>query len=97
MLDGPAEVLAGGEVHPVTVRLSVRFEPIDGQLHWGGRIAPQPAVAALVRAGRRGAALRLAGGVAVPVRLVELDPWGGVRVAGVGPPPRPGGALPSVV
>lgn len=89
LVDGAAEVIAGSAVHAVSVRLSAHFEPIDGAVHWGGRIAPHAAVAALLRAGRRGVQLRLPGGAAVPARLSELDPWGGVRVTGVGPPPAP--------
>jgi hypothetical protein len=89
LVDGAADVIAGDTVHAVSVRLSARFEPIDGRVHWGGRIAPHPGVAALLRAGRRSVQLRLPGGVPVPARLTELDPWGGVRVTGVGAPPAP--------
>jgi len=74
---------------PVEVELSVRFEPVDGKVHWGGRIAPNPPVAALVRGGLRACQLRIdgAGRPAVPARLGDTDPWGGIRVTGVGPPP----------
>ncbi len=70
---------------PIEVELSVRFEPVDGKVHWGGRIAANPPVAALVRAGMRACQLRI--DVAAPARLGDPDPWGGIRVTGVGPPP----------
>jgi hypothetical protein len=77
-------VTPDGEL-PIEVDLSMRFEPVDGKVHWGGRIAPDPAVAALVRSGLRACQVRI--DEAVPVRLGEPDPWGGVRVTGVGSPP----------
>jgi hypothetical protein len=77
-------VTPDGEL-PIEVDLSVRFEPVDGKVHWGGRIAPNPVVAALVRGGLRAGQVRIDD--AVPVRLGEPDPWGGVRVTGVGPAP----------
>lgn len=86
---GIVELFAADAVHPVTVRLSGRFEPIDGRFHWGGRICPHPEVVALLRTGQRSVRLRAAGAEPVPGRLTELDPWGGVRVVGLGPPPYP--------
>ena len=77
-------VTPDGEL-PVEVELTVRFEPVDGKVHWGGRITPNPAVAALVRAGTRTCQVRV--DVEAPARLGDPDPWGGVRVTGVGPPP----------
>jgi hypothetical protein len=82
---GTAVLLVGEDALAVQVTLSVRFEPVDGRYHWGGRIAPAPEVAALVRGGVRACSLRVDS--AAPARLGELDPWGGVRVTGVGPPP----------
>jgi Domain of unknown function (DUF4873) len=78
-------VIAGDRVVPVEVELSVRFEPVDGQYHWGGRIAPNPEVAALVRGGTRTCELRIE--TTARARLGELDPWGGIRISGTGPPP----------
>ena len=80
--EGPAHV---AEV-PVTVHLSGRVEPVDGRFHWGGRIEPLDELAALVRAGRRDVSLRI-GQRSAPARLAEVDPWGGVRITGVGNPP----------
>lgn len=79
---GPAHV---GEL-PVVVHLSGRWEPVDGRYHWGGRIEPFDQVAALVRAGRREVSLRI-GERSAAARLAEIDPWGGVRITGVGSPP----------
>jgi Domain of unknown function (DUF4873) len=86
---GTAELLIDDCVHTVTVRLSGRFDPLDGHYHWGGRIWPHPAVVALLRTGRRSVRLRTAGAGPVAGRLTELDPWGGVRITGIGTPPFP--------
>ncbi|HEX6683918.1 MAG TPA: DUF4873 domain-containing protein [Candidatus Limnocylindrales bacterium] len=59
----------------VEAKLCQRVEPVDGRLHLAGRIAPHPGVAALVRRGVRDASLD-----GVPVKLIEIDPWGGVLV-----------------
>ncbi|MCZ7437851.1 DUF4873 domain-containing protein [Micromonospora sp. WMMC241] len=79
---GPAEV-AGT---PVRLHAAGRWEPVDGRYHWAGRIEPEPRVARLLRAGRRDVEVRIGDRVA-PARLTEVDPWGGVRITGVGPPP----------
>jgi hypothetical protein len=71
---------------PVNVHLSGRWEPVDGRYHWAGRIEPFAEVADLVRKGRRQVSLRI-GERAVDARLAEVDPWGGVRVTGIGAPP----------
>ncbi|MBB5872998.1 hypothetical protein F4553_006432 [Allocatelliglobosispora scoriae] len=84
---GPALLHTADLVHPVEVRLSGRVEPVDGRFHWGGRIDTDTATAELVRAGARGVALSIADGTPVPVRLAEVDPWGGVRLTATGPPP----------
>lgn len=64
----------------VNARMSGRVEPVDGRFHWDGRIEPDERIAALVRAGLREASLE-----GVPVRLTEVDPWGGVLVRGMRP------------
>ncbi|NUO58632.1 MAG: DUF4873 domain-containing protein [Hamadaea sp.] len=71
---------------PVTVHLSGQWQPVDGRFHWGGRISPSPEVVQLVRSGRREVIIHI-GEMAAPGRLGEVDPWGGVRVTGVGAPP----------
>jgi len=82
--EGPAVV---ADV-PVHLRCGGWWEPIDGRYHWVGRISPDPAIAALVRAGRREVSVVVCGRSA-PARLGEVDPWGGVRITGVGRPPWP--------
>lgn len=62
----------------VRAQMGGRVEPLDGRYHWDGRISPQPEVVALVRAGLREATLD-----GVAVRLIEIDPWGGILVRGV--------------
>ena len=84
---GPATLVVDGEPAAVEVRLSVRFEPVEGRYRWAGRTGPQEALLARVRAGVREAILRIEGGASVPVRLGDPDPWGGVRLTGVGRPP----------
>ncbi|MEU7851460.1 DUF4873 domain-containing protein [Micromonospora parva] len=79
---------AGVEGTSVEVHLSGRWEPVDGRFHWGGRIEPAPPVAHLLRSGRRDVEVRIADRVR-PARLAEVDPWGGVRITGVGDPPWP--------
>ncbi|GAA2361663.1 hypothetical protein GCM10010170_057240 [Dactylosporangium salmoneum] len=89
-----ASLVDGDHSYPVELRLSGHFQPIDGRFHWGGRMSAGPEVVALLRSGRRD--VLLAGAAdrpPVPARLAELDPWGNIRVTGVGPPPfdLPGG------
>jgi hypothetical protein len=86
---GAAVLRASGVEVAVSVEVAGRVEPFDGRYHWGGRVAPAPEVAALVRGGKRATELEVAGGCAAPARLGELDPWGGVRITGVGRPPWP--------
>jgi hypothetical protein len=83
---GPATVEAGEVSVTVTVRLSARFEPLEGRYRWAGRAAPDDVLAAQLRAGLREATIRI-GGAAGRARLGEPDPWGGVRLTGTGRPP----------
>ena len=80
---GPAELMG----LPVEVRLSAHFEPLEGRLRWAGRTGPSPSLRDRVAAGLRSATLSLPGGEAISVRVSEPDPWGGVRLSGVGTPP----------
>ncbi|WP_433208221.1 DUF4873 domain-containing protein [Dactylosporangium sp. CS-047395] len=77
-----APLVAGESTYAVELRISGQFQPIDGRFHWSARMAAGPEVVALLRAGRRDV---LIGGV--PARLVELNPWGDIRVTGTGRPP----------
>jgi hypothetical protein len=72
--------------YPATIVLAGHFEPLDGRYHWGGRILPVGEVAEAVRRGVHGATLHI-GDRRFAVHLTEVDPWCGVRVRAVGPPP----------
>jgi hypothetical protein len=80
---GPA-VLQGVAVE---VRLSARFEPLEGRFRWAGRTGPSRPLHDQVTAGLRSATLALPGAGEISVRLSEPDPWGGVRLSGTGTPP----------
>ncbi|MFI7600001.1 DUF4873 domain-containing protein [Actinoplanes sp. NPDC049681] len=83
---GEAVIRAGEAAVTVAVRLSARFEPIEGRYRWAGRAAPDDTLNAQLRAGAREVVVRI-GEREAPARLGEPDPWGGVRLSGVGPPP----------
>lgn len=84
---GPATLVVDGDPTTVEVRLSVRFEPVEGRYRWAGRTGPEEVLLAQVRAGAREATLQIEGRASVPARLGDPDPWGGVRLTGVGRPP----------
>ncbi|MFF0488282.1 DUF4873 domain-containing protein [Nocardia sp. NPDC004068] len=83
---GPALLdVPGGEI-PVTVTLNGHADPIDGRYHWYGRVdgngdLPDP--------GRAQVFLTVPGGTPTEGRLQERDPWGQLRIVGVGEPPFP--------
>lgn len=83
---GPATITIGSLHVTVTVRLSARFEPVEGRYRWAGRAAPDEVLTTHLRSGLREATVRI-GDRAVPARLGEPDPWGGVRLTGTGHPP----------
>jgi hypothetical protein len=72
----------------VGLHVDGRWEPVDGRYHWAGRIEPEPEIVRLLRSGRRDVEVRV-GDRTVQGRLAEVDPWGGVRVTGIGEPPWP--------
>jgi hypothetical protein len=84
---GVATLRAGDGETRLPVRLSARFEPVEGRYRWAGRTGPDAALCALVQAGVREATVTIGDGPAVPARLSEPDPWGGVRLSGTGTPP----------
>jgi monooxygenase len=84
---GPAELRIDDHVLPVTIRVSARFEPVEGRLRWAGRTTPDDALRQWVADGLREADLTVPGSPTVRVRLSEPDPWGGVRLSGTGTPP----------
>ncbi|MET8153967.1 DUF4873 domain-containing protein [Actinoplanes sp. NPDC049668] len=83
---GEATIEAGDVTVTAPVRLSVRFEPVEGRYRWAGRAAPDEALTAALRGGTREATVRIGAGRA-RARLGEPDPWGGIRLTGTGPPP----------
>lgn len=83
---GEATVEAGEVSVTVAVRLSARFEPVEGRYRWAGRAAPNEVLTAQLRAGSREATVRI-GGVPARAQLGEPDPWGGIRLTGTGRPP----------
>ena len=84
---GPAVVRVGDDRHRVQIRLSARFEPVEGRFRWAGRASPDEQLRERVGAGLREAELTIAGSRPTGVRLSEPDPWGGVRLSGTGTPP----------
>ena len=95
---GPATLTVDGRRVPVHAVLDARHEPEDGRLHWFGRLRPTPDAptggtenaAGLLGAVRAGAEVALdAGAGPVTARLGDVDPWGRVRVTGVGGLPYP--------
>jgi hypothetical protein len=98
---GPATLTVDGRRVPVHAVLDARHEPHDGRLHWFGRLRaiPDPAADATKETGMAtdrlggvpvGAEVVLdAGAGPVAARLGDVDPWGRVRVTGVGGPPYP--------
>jgi hypothetical protein len=83
---GPATVvLDDSREVPVRVRLMAVHQPVDGRVHWFGRVAANAALAELLGAG---ADVRLRTGQRqAPARLGDVDPWGRYRVSGTGVPP----------
>jgi hypothetical protein len=84
---GDATLRVGDQVKTVTVRLSARFEPVEGRYRWAGRTGPDEDLLAYVRTGVREVVLLVGGGPVTTARLSEPDPWGGVRLSGTGRPP----------
>ncbi|MGN6781007.1 MAG: DUF4873 domain-containing protein [Marmoricola sp.] len=81
---GPATLVLDGTPLPVRVHLRGHLEPIDGRFHWWGRMAADADLD--VRASGSPARLTTPRGSAEG-RLCDADPWGRLRIAGVGRPP----------
>ena len=81
---GPAVVTADGTEVEVQVDLRTMFQPVDGRLHWYGRLAATPGLPS-AHAGAV-VVLRTDHGSAEG-RLSDVDPWGRFRIGGVGRPP----------
>lgn len=84
--DGPAHLVDGDAVIPVTVKLRGHFDPISGKYSWYGRVAASAEVAALVHGGSRKVRLRTPH-AEVETALSDVDPWGRPRVQGFGDTP----------
>jgi hypothetical protein len=83
---GPATIRIADRTIETEVRLSVRFEPVAGRFHWSGRTGPDDTLLSEVRAGTRKVTLHI-GDRATEATVGEPDPWGGVRLTGVGAAP----------
>jgi hypothetical protein len=84
---GPATLRIGESDLAVEVRLSARFEPVEGRFRWAGRTNPDDSLRERVTGGLREAVIAIHGSPDTRVRLSEPDPWAGVRISGVGRPP----------
>ena len=82
---GEATVLVAGQAVVVQGTLRGYFEPIDGRYHWYGRLDANPELDRLV-SGSVAAELTTPYGTARG-KLGDVDPWGRLRIAGVGRPP----------
>ncbi|WP_306205704.1 DUF4873 domain-containing protein [Actinoplanes sp. RD1] len=71
----------------VEVRLSARFEPVEGRYRWAGRAGPHDGLTESLRRGQ--SATITIGQNSRTVKLGEPDPWGRVRISGTGRPPWP--------
>ncbi|WP_067428724.1 DUF4873 domain-containing protein [Nocardioides jensenii] len=83
--DGAAR-LSTGELR-IEVRVTLRsvFEPIDGHLHWYGRIATNQTLTDSCTSGTS-VALTI-GTSSATGRITDVDPWGRFRISGTGRPP----------
>jgi hypothetical protein len=84
---GPATLRIDDTDLAVQIRLSAQFEPVEGRFRWAGRTTPDETLRDMVGGGLREALLTIPGSPQRSVRLSEPDPWGGVRLSGVGTPP----------
>lgn len=85
---GPALLDAPGIEMAVRVALTGHLDPTDGQFHWYGRVSAANG-AELPDPGRGQVFLTLPGSAPAPGGLQERDPWGNLRIVGVGIPPFP--------
>ncbi|KRF17642.1 hypothetical protein ASG90_04550 [Nocardioides sp. Soil797] len=69
----------------VEVVLRSTFQPIDGRLHWYGRIAANPALDRACTPGSTVSVTTPDG--SAEGRISDVDPWGRFRITGLGRPP----------
>jgi Domain of unknown function (DUF4873) len=91
---GPATVLLNAREIPVRVRLMAVHQPVDGRIHWSGRIEADPALHETLCGAGTDVRLTTPGGQA-DAHVGEPDPWGRYRVSGIGRPPFPLPATPT--
>ncbi|MFC4070949.1 DUF4873 domain-containing protein [Actinoplanes subglobosus] len=84
---GPATLRIDDVAVPVEIRMSARFEPIEGRFRWAGRTGPHDMLRERVGAGLRKATIIVPGSPETVVKLSDPDPWGGIRLSGTGTPP----------
>lgn len=81
---GQVELLDGDRTVGAAATLRGEFQPIDGHVHWYGRLEASKEVGAL--GSGRTVTLRTEHGEAIG-RLSDVDPWGRLRITGTGRPP----------
>ncbi|MEV4278115.1 DUF4873 domain-containing protein [Actinoplanes xinjiangensis] len=84
---GPATLRLDDGTVPVEIRMSARFEPIEGRFRWAGRTGRHDMLRERVGAGLRKATIVVPGSPETAVKLSDPDPWGGIRLSGTGTPP----------
>lgn len=83
---GPATITIDRKDVPVEVRLIAVHQPVDGKLHWSGRIEADKALHALLNGTNADVRVATPGGEA-DGKVGDPDPWGRYRVSGTGQPP----------
>lgn len=83
---GAATLTVDGRDVPVQVVLDAKHEPVDGRLHWFGRLRLDHPDPDLEQALSGTLELRTPGGRA-DAQVGDVDMWGRYRVTGVGRPP----------
>ncbi|AEA23325.1 DUF4873 domain-containing protein [Pseudonocardia benzenivorans] len=82
---GPATLTVRGRELAVQALLDARHEPLDGRMHWFGRLTGDDLADAL---GSRTADAVLTTPLGrSSARVGDVDAWGRYRVSGVGTPP----------
>lgn len=82
---GPATLTVGDTQLQVEVSLRSVFQPIDGRLHWYGRIATNDQLAEQCTSGST--VLLTTPDGAAEGKINDVDTWGRFRITGLGRPP----------
>ena len=83
---GPATLVCKDHELPVHVRLIAVTQPVDGRIHWFGRLNAEPKLDELLHGAAADMELVTENGRARG-KVGDPDPWGRYRVSGVGRPP----------